>query len=107
MSPVNDTVTLEGALVQRICAQLGYEPAPGETIDPGTSFFSVDGFRIGEFELNSMDLVEMIVTLEEDFEIPILESKDIGEIDTIEKLSKFIGSTASDGRVEEFCKTWL
>jgi acyl carrier protein len=103
---MNDTLTLEGALVQRICAQLAYEPGPGETIDPGTSFFSVEGFRIGKFELNSMDLVEMIVTLEEEFEIPILEGRDIREIDTIEKLSRFIASNASDGRVEEFCKRW-
>ncbi|MFL5913887.1 MAG: acyl carrier protein [Gaiellaceae bacterium] len=103
---MTDTLTLEGALVQRICARLAYEPGPGEKIDPARSFFSVDGFRIGEFELNSMDLVEMIVTLEEDFEIPILESNDLREIDTIEKLSTFIASNASASRVEGFCKTW-
>jgi len=103
---MNEVMTLEDAVVLRICAQLAYEPAPGESIDHGASFFSVDGFRIAEYELSSMDLVEVMVTLEEEFEISILESNDIRDIDTIQKLSRFIASEATDVRIEEFCKTW-
>jgi acyl carrier protein len=103
---VNELVSLEDAVVRRICTQLAYEPGPDANIDHKTSFFSVDGFRIGEYELNSMDLVELILTLEEEFEVSILEGNDISEIDTIEKLSTYIASNADEGRIEEFIKTW-
>jgi acyl carrier protein len=103
---MSNLMTLEDALVLRICAHLAYDPGPDMAIEHRTSFFSVDGFRIGDYELNSMDLVEMILTLEEEFEVPILEGNDIADVDTIEKLSAYIASNAPDGRVEEFCRTW-
>lgn len=103
---MNDRVTLERALVQRICAQVAYEPGPGVSIDRGASFFSADGFHIGEYQFDSMDLVEMMLTLEDEFEISIVEGTDLEDIDTIEKLSSFIAASAPDGRVAKFCRSW-
>ena len=97
---------VEQAIVRRICAHLGHEPAAGEVIEHETSFFAADGFRLGDHEFDSMDFVEMIVTLEEDFQIAILDAGEIEDVDSIVKLASFAVERADRDRVEAFCRQW-
>lgn len=97
---------LESAIVRRICVHLGHEPAPGEVIDHDASFFGADGFRLGDRELDSIDFVEMIVTIEDDFGISILDAGEVEEIDSVEKLAAFARANADPARVDAFCEQW-
>jgi acyl carrier protein len=100
------TADLSTALVRRIADQLGFTLGDDEVVDPDASFFDAGGFRFGAFEFDSMDFVEMIVTLESELGVAILDAGDVDDIDTLTKLAGHVDGQADPGVVATFVERW-
>ena len=91
------------AIVNRVSRQIGRAIDPAQ-VDYDQSFLT--GARIGEHTLDSLELVEIVTTLEDEFGVPILDENDIEAIDTIDKLAAQIDAEAPAERVERFTTQW-
>lgn len=98
-----DDGALRAAIVKRVSKHVGREIDPGD-VDYSQSFLG--GARVGGHTLDSLELVEIVTTLEDELDVPILDAKEIEEVDTIDKLAGHIGSEAPKERVESFTKQW-
>ena len=97
-----DNGSLRVAIVNRLSRQIGREIDAGE-VDYSASF--LDG-PVGGHMLDSLSLVELVTTLEDELEAPILDATEIEDVDTLDKLAEHIGATAAAGRVASFVEQW-
>lgn len=81
------TGSLERAVARRLAHLHEGESLDPATIDCDASFFAPDGFYIGAHVLDSLDIVEMIVALEVDFNTDIVMAHDVTQFESIAKLS--------------------
>jgi acyl carrier protein len=99
--------TLKEAIVRRLGQlhddELGVDVA---AVDCHASFFAPTGFRIGDHVLDSLDIVEMIVALEVDFDVSIVETRDVTQYDSIAKLSVLLEEIAGQAELESFERQW-
>lgn len=95
------------ALIARAAALFEITLDPRQ-VDRKLSLFAEEGFRLGGYEFDSMDLAQMMVAFEEDLQIPILdEAVDLTDIATLDKLASVLLERADPERLKEFCLTWL
>lgn len=100
------TSDLESALVRRLWL-LHDEGDPDEaTVDRQASFFAPTGFSLGGRVLDSLDIVEIIVTVEVDFAVDLVEAHDIAAFDSIAKLSALLERIAQPAARAEFQRLW-
>jgi acyl carrier protein len=102
----SSTGTLEQALARRL-AHLHHgacvDPA---AIDCDASFFAPTGFYIGAYVLDSLDIVEMIVALEVDFDIDIVMAHDVAQFDSLAKLSGLLEKIVDATELVAFQEHW-
>jgi hypothetical protein len=100
------TSGLEKAIVRRL-GLLHYECELDESsVDCHASFFAPTGFSIGDRVLDSLDIVEIIVTLEVDFDVDLVEAHDIATFDSISKLCALLERIAQPATRAEFERLW-
>jgi hypothetical protein len=97
---------LEKAVVRRL-GLLHDEVALDEaSVDRHASFFSPTGFSVGDHLLDSLDIVELIVTVEVDFGVELVEAHDIAMFDSISKLCALLERTTKPAVLTEFERLW-
>src|SRR5580692_10220616 len=93
-STIASTGALQRAIIRRLSQLHDGETVDIARVDCDASFFAPTGFYIGDRVLDSLDIVEMVVALEVDFGIGIVESYDVTQFDSIEKLSRLLEAVA-------------
>lgn len=100
------TGDLEKAIVRRL-GLLHHEAGVDEaSVDRHASFFAPAGFSLGDFVLDSLDIVEIIVTVEVDFGVDLVEAHDITTFDSISKLCALLERIAQPVARAEFERLW-
>jgi acyl carrier protein len=103
---VSSTGSLEQAMARRI-AHLYYRGSVEHAaIDCDASFFAPTGFRVGGDVLDSLDIVEMIVALEVDFNVDIVMAHDVAQYDSVAKLSRLLEQIAGATELAVFEGHW-
>jgi hypothetical protein len=102
----SSNVSLEQAVARRLAALHDGESVGHVAIDCDSSFFAPTGFYIGAYALDSLDIVEMIVTLEVDFNIDIVMAHDVTQYDSIAKLSRLLEQVADATDLAAFESHW-
>lgn len=82
------------------------EIADLDEVDCHVSFFVPTGFQLGGQVLDSLDIVEMVVALEVDFNISIVDTYDVVRFDSIAKLSQLLEETVAPAKRAEFESKW-
>ena len=99
-----------GSLVRAVARRLA-DLHDGESFDPtavdcDASFFAPTGFCVGDHVLDSLDIVEMIVVLEVDFDVDIVMAHDVAEFESIVKLSRLLEEIAGVAELAAFESHW-
>jgi acyl carrier protein len=102
---VRPSTELETAVIRRLSQHLDSAIDPS-TVDCNASFFDPTGFYLGSYILDSLDLAEIVVTIETDLDVDILGSSDAERPDSISKLSSFIADAADPARLAAFSAEW-
>jgi acyl carrier protein len=92
---------LQQAVVRVFAQHLGHDVNPDD-VDCDARFFEQSGFYLGEYVLDSLSLIEIIVTLESKLNVEILGSGDVQRWDSVVKLSEFILAVAESPRLTAF-----
>lgn len=102
----SSTGSLEQAVTRRLAHLHDSESVAHATIDCEASFFAPTGFYVGDDVLDSLDIVEMIVALEVDFDIDIVMAHDVTQYDSIAKLSRLLEQIAGAAELAAFESHW-
>jgi acyl carrier protein len=102
----SSTSSLEQAVARRLACLHSGESVDYAGIDCDASFFAPTGFFVGEDPLDSLDLVEMIVALEVDFDVDIVMAHDVTQYDSIAKLSRLLEEIAGTTELAAFESQW-
>lgn len=102
----SSTGSLEQAVVRRVAHLYDGEGVAPPAIDCDASFFAPTGFYVGEHVLDSLDIVEMIVSLEVDFDIDIVTTHDVTQYDSIAKLSRLLEPIVGATELAAFENRW-
>jgi acyl carrier protein len=102
----SSTGSLEQAVARRLAHLHDGESVDSTAIDCDASFFAPTGFSVGDDVLDSLDIVEMIVTLEVDFDIDIVMAHDVTQYDSIAKLSRLLEEVAGAAELAAFESHW-
>ena len=103
----SSTSSLEQAVARRLARLHNGESVDHAVIDCDDSFFAPTGFFVGDDALDSLDLVEMIVALEEvDFDVDIVMAHDVTQYDSIAKLSRLLEEIAGTAELAAFESHW-
>lgn len=94
---------LQRAIVNRLGE---HWPTEVNDVDCDASFLEPSGFCFGSHIFDSLDIVEMIVLLEVDFNVPLISASDPSKYDSIAKLSAYIDVRADDGLIGQFVQRW-
>jgi acyl carrier protein len=92
------------AVVRRLAHHFSADVA-AESVDRDRDLFSDTGFSLDGHELDSLDLVEAIATLEAELDVAVLD-EDLQTLDTINRLARFLASKADATVLERFCERW-
>ncbi len=98
--------SLEQAVTRRLAHLHDGESVEHAAIDCDASFFAPAGFYVGDDVLDSLDIVEMIVALEVDFNIDIVMAHDVTQYDSIAKLSRLLEQIAGAAELAAFESHW-
>jgi acyl carrier protein len=98
--------SLEAAILRRLSRLHDGEIADLDEVDCHASFFVPTGFQLGGQVLDSLDIVEMVVALEVDFNISIVDTYDVVRFDSIAKLSLLLEETVAPAMRAEFEGKW-
>jgi hypothetical protein len=98
--------SLEHAVTRRLAHLYHGECFDHAVIDRNASFFAPTGFYVGDDVLDSLDIVEMIVALEVDFDIDIVMGHDLTRYDSIAKLSHLLKEIAGATELAAFESHW-
>ena len=71
-------------------------------IDIDEGFLDVSGFQIGGTAFDSINLVELMVTLEDEAGANILDFDDVEQINTLRKLASHLIATSPPAQLDEF-----
>jgi hypothetical protein len=93
------------AVVRRACVMFGVDSG-SVVIDTTRNFFSLDGFELGDHAFDSMDLVELLITLGDELDIPLIELTEDGDAHTLADVAAIIAASASTEVVAAFCARW-
>lgn len=101
MGPRTD---LEKAIVRRL---IEYWPdVELSEVDCDGSFLEPTGFCFGHYILDSLDIVEVVVTLEVDLNVAIMTENAMMQFDTIAKLGELIGQKVDPTQLASFEDRW-
>jgi hypothetical protein len=103
---VSSPSSLEQAVARRLAHLHDSDSADPAAIDWDASFFASTGFYIGTDVLDSLDIVEMIVALEVDFNIDIVMAHDVTQYDSIAKLSRLLEQIIDAAELAVFESHW-
>jgi len=98
--------SLEQAVARRLAHLHDSDSVDLAAIDCDASFFAPTGFYIGADVLDSLDIVEMIVALEVDFNIDIVMAHDVTRYDSIAKLSRLLEQIIDAPELATFESHW-
>lgn len=92
------------ALLRRMEAMLRQPYLPPEVVaEP----LFVDGMlMIGGHKLDSLDLIEALVELEQELGVPILDRAELARAATLEGVARLFIARADPAAVERFCAQW-
>jgi acyl carrier protein len=76
-----------------------------DLVDRDRDLFSETGFALDGHELDSLDLVEAIGTLEQELGVAVLD-EDLEQVDTINRLAQSVTQRADVSVLQRFCKRW-
>lgn len=93
------------AIVRHAATALKVPEALGD-FDIDAGFFTEEGFAIGGHPLDSMDLMEVITMIEDDLQVPLLDSGTIDDIASIRRLSELIRSVTPAQSVQRYVEQW-
>jgi acyl carrier protein len=102
----SSTGSLEQSVARRLAHLHDGESVDHAVIDCDASFFAPTGFYIGAYVLDSLDIVELIVTLEVDFDIDIVMAHDVTQYDSIAKLSRLLEQIVGATELAAFKSHW-
>jgi acyl carrier protein len=105
--PGSSTISLEQAVARRVARLHDGESVDHALIDCDASFFAPTGFYVGDKVLDSLDIVEMIVALEVDFDIDIVMAHDVTRYDSIAKLSRLLEEIVGATEIAAFESHWV
>ncbi|HTD07648.1 MAG TPA: hypothetical protein VK680_02045 [Solirubrobacteraceae bacterium] len=100
------TGSLERAVARRLAHLYDDRSVDSAAIDCDASFFAPTGFYIGANVLDSLDIVEMIVALEVDFNCDIVMTHDVTQYDSIAKLSRLLEQIVDGTELAAFERHW-
>jgi hypothetical protein len=103
---VSSTLPLEQAIARRLAHLHDHRSVEPPAIDCDASFFSPTGFCIGAHVLDSLDIVEMIVALEVDFDVDIVTAHEVTRYDSIAKLSHLLEQLVDASELAAFKDCW-
>ncbi len=103
---MSSTRSLEQAVARRVARLHDTDEFRPVAIDRDASFFAPTGFHVGGQVLDSLDIVEMIVALEVDFDVDIVMAHDVTRYDSIVKLSRLLEEIADGTKLSEFELRW-
>jgi len=96
---------LERAIVSCLCQHDHHDIARGE-VDCDASFFDPTGYRFGSYVLDSLDIVELVVTLEAELGLELVVIDDFTRFDSIAKVSALASERADPARRTSFESRW-
>jgi acyl carrier protein len=102
---VKPSTDLERAIVQCLSNAMDYD-IDREAVDCAASFFDPTGYHLGDYILDSLDIVEMLITLEADVGVAIITQSDATRFSSISRLGELIASTADSERRAAFETRW-
>jgi hypothetical protein len=100
------TGNLEKAIIRRLGLLHQEGDLDEASVDCHASFFAPTGFSLGDRVLDSLDIVEIIVTVEVDFGVDLVEAHDIATFDSISKLCALLERVAQPAARAEFERLW-
>jgi len=98
--------SLERAIVRRLSHLHSWEPLDVATVDCHASFFAPTGFFLGDHVLDSLDIVDILVALQLDFNINIMDTYSVTEYDSIAKLSLLVEQIVEHAGRAAFESEW-
>jgi acyl carrier protein len=96
---------LERAIVRCLCERDHHDITCSE-VDCNASFFDPTGYRFGSYVLDSLDIVELVVTLEAELGLELVLVDDFTRFDSIAKVSTLARDSADPARRRSFEKKW-
>jgi acyl carrier protein len=100
MTPTSGTA-LQAAVIGHFARHLHHDVSLDD-VDCNARFFAQSGFYLGEYVLDSLSLVEAIVTLESELQVGILDNGNSDMWASIAKLSEFVHAAADPSRLRAF-----
>jgi acyl carrier protein len=100
------TGSFEQAVARRVAHLHHGESNDHAVVDCDASFFAPTGFYVGEHVLDSLDIVELIVALEVDFDVDIVMAHDVTRYDSIAKLSGLLEQIGGPAELAAFERRW-
>jgi acyl carrier protein len=100
---MNSIAELERAIACSLADRWSADP---DVVDCDASFFDPMGFSIGDHIFSSLEIVEMMIALEVEFEVPIIIAGDPTEFESVAKLSTFIGERVEHSTASRFVERW-
>ncbi len=103
-SPIatNDIVR---ALVGRVVQLFGLT-VDVDVIEADAEFMGDDVISIGGHTFDSMDLLEILVTLEDELGVPIIEEIDVDELGTLRAFAERAGQQSPHEQLAAFVQRW-
>jgi hypothetical protein len=98
--------SLERAVVRRLSHLCNEESLDVATVDCHASFFAPTGFSLGDRVLDSLDIVNIVVALQLDFNINIMDTYVVTQYDSIAKISLLVEQTVEHAGRAAFEREW-
>jgi acyl carrier protein len=92
------------AFVRR--ASLLFGASDPATIDPEADVIGPGDYVVGDHVLDSMDLVELLLAVEEDLSIPMVEIVEERAASTLSDMARAALDHASPVAARQFCERW-
>jgi acyl carrier protein len=93
------------ALVGRVVQLFGLT-VHADRIDADAAFIGQDAVSIGGHELDSMDLLEILVTLEDELGVELIDDIDVDQLSTLRAFAEHAGRAAPAEALADFVDRW-
>lgn len=99
-----DRTTLGHAIVRRIGDLFGLDV--GDDIDLDQNFVQARGFALGGYDFDSLDLVDIMVRLEDELDVPLLDADDTERLASIGALAAYALDHGPAEAIAAFTQEW-
>lgn len=83
-----------------------FDAEPAEADWPLDRDFAADPIIFGDHALDSLDLIEVMMVLEEELNVQLLDSDDVQRLSSLLGVASEIARNADQERLADFCTRW-